>query len=121
MYGSGHKVRNNTIKNPSLNGITLCFGLGEGKQASTLRIATTKCVILDNVIEDAGENGIFLGEGKGTDYSNHKNKETWNTGYIQNIPPSGNYITNNSIMNSKLEAIELYGTTNNRIEDNEYN
>lgn len=119
MYGSGHTIRNNTIRNPSENGIALCYGLGSGKQANTLRITATKNVIMGNTIEATGRHGIFLGEGKDTDYSDHKHRESWNTGFIQNIPPSGNLITFNKIINTKYKPIETSGAIDNKIMNNE--
>lgn len=120
MYGSGHVIQNNTVKNPTENGITLCYGLGSGTKAQTHRIATTDCIVKNNLIENAGEDGIFLGEGKGTDYTGHKNAKRWNTGVIQDIPPSGNSITSNKIVNSKVEPVEIAGATNNIIVNNVY-
>src|SRR5690606_29139840 len=106
--------------NPSGNGITMCFGMGSGIHAKTLRIATTECVVKNNLIEHAGGYGIFFGEGKGTDYSDHKNRADWNTGVVQNIPASGNTITSNTIIDSKERPIELAGAINNIITDNRY-
>lgn len=121
IYGSSHRIENNVIKNPSGNGITMCYGMGSGIHAKTLRITTTDCVVKNNIIEYAGGYGIFLGEGKGTDYSDHKNRADWNTGVVQNIPPSGNTISSNTIINSKEGPIELAGAVNNIIIDNRYN
>jgi len=119
VYGSGHTIRNNTIRNPSENGIALCYGLGSGKEANTLRITATNNVIKGNTIETSGRHGIFLGEGKDTDYSDHKHRESWNTGFIQDIPPSGNYIAFNKIINTELIPIESSGAIENKIMDNE--
>ncbi len=121
IYGSGHRIENNIIKNPSGNGITMCYGMGSGIHAKTLRITTTDCLVDNNFIENAGGYGIFLGDGKGTDYSDHINKARWNTGVIQNIPASGNTITSNTIINSKEKPIELAGAVNNIIANNRYN
>src|SRR5690606_1559482 len=43
IYGSGHRIEDNSIKNPAGNGITMCYGMGSGIHAKTLRIATTDC------------------------------------------------------------------------------
>jgi len=120
IYGSNHRIEKNIIKYPSGNGITICYGMGSGIHAKTLRITTTDCIVKNNIIDHAGGYGIFLGEGKGTDYSDHKNRALWNTGAIQNIPASGNIISSNSIINSTKKPIELAGSINNRIEDNRY-
>ena len=120
MYGSGHVIQNNSILNPSGNGITMCYGLGSGKEAQTHRITTTNCIVKNNIIDGAGEYGIYLGEGKGTDYTEHKNAKSWNTGLIQDIPPSGNSISSNRIINSKKKSIELAGAINNIIINNHY-
>ena len=118
VYGSGHNVRRNTIKSSKGDGIALNYGMGSGLEAHTHRVTTTNGRFTDNVIENAGANGIFLGYGKGTDYSGHKNEKKWNTGVLQNIPPSGNVITGNTIKGSNLAAIETAGTTENTIKDN---
>jgi hypothetical protein len=115
VYGSGHTVRGNTIRNPGGDGIALNYGMGSGHEASTHRVTTTNGRFIDNLIENAGANGINLGFGKGTDYTGHKNEKTWNTGVLQNIPPSGNVITGNVITGSKLAAIETAGATENTI------
>ncbi|MEQ6120616.1 glycoside hydrolase N-terminal domain-containing protein [Reichenbachiella sp. MALMAid0571] len=120
IYGSGHTIRNNIIRNSSGDGIALCYGLGSGKKANTLRIAAIRNIIMDNVIENAGSNGMFLGEGKGTDYADHKHRKSWNTGHIQDIPPSENYITFNRIIKAKHKPIEVSGATDNKIVDNEF-
>ena len=121
MYGSGHRIENNIVKNPSGNGITMNYGMGSGIHSKTLRITTTGCVVKNNTIENAGGYGIFLGEGRGTDYSGHKNSSRWNSGVIQNMPPSGNTLTSNRIINSTEKPIELAGAFNNIITNNQYN
>jgi hypothetical protein len=68
-----------------------------------------KTIVEDNHFENAGAYGIFLGEGKGTDYSAHKNRAPWNSGVTQNIPPVGILITNNKIINCKELDIETAG------------
>ena len=118
VYGSGHKVRRNTITNPSENGISLNYGMGSGLEAYTHRVTTTNGQFTDNIIENAGNYGIFLGFGKDTDYTGHKREKQWNTGVMQNIPPSGNIITGNTIKNSGLAAIETAGAVENTIKDN---
>lgn len=120
MYGSGHTIQNNIIKNPSGNGITMCYGLGSGIQAKTLRITTTDCVIKNNIIESAGGYGIFFGEGKGTDYSDHPKSDSWNSGLIQDIPPSGNIITHNRIFKSAQSPVGICGADQNTIVNNKY-
>ncbi|MCK0134935.1 chondroitinase-B domain-containing protein [Arenibacter sp. S6351L] len=120
IYGSKHRIENNIIKNPSGNGITMCYGMGSGIYAKTLRITTTDCVVKNNTIENTGGYGIFLGEGKGTDYSNHLKRALWNTSAIQNIPASGNTISSNRIINSTGKPIELAGAINNIIKYNRY-
>src|SRR5690606_27126761 len=96
-------------------------GMGSGIHSKTLRITTTGCVVKNNTIENAGGYGIFLGEGRGTDYSGHKNSSRWNSGVIQNMPPSGNTLTSNRIINSTEKPIELAGAFNNIITNNQYN
>ncbi|MBT6005512.1 MAG: hypothetical protein HN778_20730 [Prolixibacteraceae bacterium] len=120
IYGSGHVIQNNTIKNPTGNGISMCYGMGSGIKVRTHRITSTNSIVKNNLIEGAGEYGIFLGEGKGTDYSGHKNAKRWNTGVIQDIPPSGNSITSNKIVNSKNKPIEIAGAAKNVIVNNVY-
>jgi len=120
IYGSKHRIENNIIKNPSGNGITMCYGMGSGIYAKTLRITTTDCVVKNNTIKNTGGYGIFLGEGKGTDYSNHLKRALWNTGAIQNIPASGNTISTNRIINTTGKPIELAGAINNIIKYNQY-
>jgi hypothetical protein len=94
--------------------------MGYGIYAKTLRITTTDCVVKNNTIENTGGYGIFLGEGKGTDYSNHLKRALWNTSAIQNIPASGNTISSNRIINSTGKPIELAGAINNIIKYNRY-
>ncbi len=118
MYGSGHIIQHNTIKNPSLNGITLNYGLGSGIEAKTNRITTTDCVIYGNTVLKPGKHGVFLGNGKGTDYSDHKNRLKWNTGHIQDDPPRGNFIAHNQIHYAMEEAIKLSGAIENIIDHN---
>jgi hypothetical protein len=118
VYGSGHSVRRNTIRLSEGDGIALNYGMGSGLEARTHRVTTTDGHFTDNIIENAGANGIFLGYGKDTDYTGHKNEKKWNTGVLQNIPPSGNVITGNTIMGSKLAAIETAGATENSIRAN---
>ena len=118
VYGSGHSVRRNRIINAQDIGIALNYGMGSGQHARTHRVATTDSEFTDNVIQNAGTYGIFLGYGKGTDYSGHKREKEWNTGVLQNVPPSGNIITGNIITASKLAAIETAGAADNRIENN---
>ena len=117
VYGSGHIVQGNSIRNPSGDGIALNYGMGSGLEARTHRVTTTNGRFIDNLIENAGANGINLGYGKGTNYTGHKNEKTWNTGVLQNIPPSGNIITGNVITGSKLSAIETAGAAENTIEE----
>jgi hypothetical protein len=97
------------INNPSGNGITRCYGLGSGISANTHRITITDCIIQNNAIENTGAYGIFLGEGKGTDNSQHKNRARWNSGVQQNIPPIGILVTNNKIINCIELDIETAG------------
>jgi len=118
VHGSGHSVRRNTIRNSKGDGIALNYGMGSGLEVRTHRVTVTDGWFTDNIIENTGANGIFLGYGKGTDYSGHKREKQWNTGVLQNIPPSGNVITGNTITGSKLEAIETAGATGNTIENN---
>ena len=94
--------------------------MGSGIKVRTHRITSTNSIVKNNLIEGAGEYGIFLGEGKGTDYSGHKNAKRWNTGVIQDIPPSGNSITSNKIVNSKNKPIEIAGAAKNVIVNNVY-
>jgi parallel beta-helix repeat protein len=121
MHGSGHKVNRNTIKSSKGDGIALTYGMGSGLEARTHRVAVTDGRFSDNLIENAGANGIFLGYGKGNDLSGHKREKQWNTGVLQNIPPSGNVITGNTITNSKLAAIEMAGASENIIKNNTIN
>jgi hypothetical protein len=118
VHGSGHIVRRNTIKNPSGDGIALNYGMGSGIEARTHRVTATDGHFTENIIENAGAHGIFLGYGKDTDYTGHKNENKWNTGALQHIPPSGNVIAGNTITGSKLAAIETAGATDNTIRDN---
>ena len=118
VHGSGHKIRRNTIQSPDGDGIAINYGMGSGLEARTHRVTVTDSRFTDNVIKNAGENGIFLGYGKGKDYSGHKREKQWNTGAIQNIPPSGNLISGNVISGSELAAIEVAGATGNTIEGN---
>ncbi|MCP4044389.1 MAG: DUF1961 family protein [Gammaproteobacteria bacterium] len=118
VYGSGHRVRRNTIESPKGDGIALNYGMGSGVEAHTHRVTTTDGWFTENRIQNAGANGIFLGNGKGTDFSGHKREKQWNTGVLQNIPPSGNVISGNIISGSKMTDIETAGATENTIKDN---
>lgn len=121
IYGSGHLVQRNTIKNTKGNGISLNYGMGSGLDAITHRVTTTDGRYIDNIIEGVKDYGLFLGFGKGHDYTGHKRVKEWNTGVIQNIPPSGNVITGNVISNSTLAPIEIAGANDNIIKDNMIN
>jgi parallel beta-helix repeat protein len=118
VHGSGHRVRGNRIQSPTGDGIALNYGMGSGLEAHTHRVTVTDSRFTDNIIRDAGANGIFLGYGKGTDHSGHRREKQWNTGVVQNIPPSGNVISGNTISGSELAAIEMAGATGNTIENN---
>ena len=62
---------------------------------------------------------VFI-DAKGLDYTGYKNTRFWNSGSVLDIPPPGNMITFYKITNKARKPVELAGTIDNTIENNEY-
>lgn len=110
LSGTKHVVRNNLIVGSSRTGIRLLYGMTR-EQGGHYQ-AAGDCVIERNTIVDAGQVGIFVGDGRDDD---------WSEKGVRNIPPENNRIAHNAISGSGGDLLFVDSAPRNEIESNFFN
>jgi len=120
VSGRGHRVIGNRIHAPRTHGIVLQYGTSdEGHPAAYMPVSG--CTIEGNVIEDAGETGIFIGTLRNKSWR----RELWaqppyngSADLVVDVAPHDNVIRNNVVVGRAGALIEHDHAPDNDVRNN---
>lgn len=103
INGSEHIVTNNVLSDLP-TGIRLMYGMSKGKVETGFYVAATNCIVKNNRISKT-TTAILVGDSKNADWNGKFDTKRYPSRTMQDVPPSDNEITDNTITESKNTVV----------------